>query len=80
MKAIDHFVMAITSADANVRHNCHRPVNSTTRVYEMKKLLAAIALLCLSTSVLAHDIYSNLRDRASAAYSSAEWQLLSADD
>ena len=30
----------------------------------MKELLAAIALLCLSTSVLAHDIYSNLRDRA----------------
>jgi len=29
----------------------------------MKKLLVAIALLCLSTSVLAHDIYSNLRDR-----------------
>ena len=29
----------------------------------MKELLAAIALLCLSTSVLAHDIYSNLRDR-----------------
>jgi hypothetical protein len=30
----------------------------------MKALLAAIALLCLSTSVLAHDIYSNLHDRA----------------
>src|SRR6266436_6829833 len=30
----------------------------------MKELLAAIALLCLSTSVLAHEIYSNLRDRA----------------
>ena len=30
----------------------------------MKALLAAIALLCLSTAVLAHDIYSNLRDRA----------------
>src|SRR5213080_674185 len=29
----------------------------------MKELSAAIALLCLSTSVLAHDIYSNLRDR-----------------
>ena len=29
----------------------------------MKVLLVAIALLCLSTSVLAHDIYSNLRDR-----------------
>ena len=29
----------------------------------MKELLAAIVLLCLSTSVLAHDIYSNLRDR-----------------
>src|SRR5262249_29050692 len=34
-----------------------------TRV-EMKKLLATIALLCLSSTVLAHDIYSNLRDRA----------------
>jgi len=30
----------------------------------MKKLAAAIALLCLSTTVLAHDIYSNLRDKA----------------
>jgi hypothetical protein len=30
----------------------------------MKALLAAIALFCLSTSVLAHDIYGNLRDRA----------------
>src|SRR5215468_1446098 len=29
----------------------------------MKKLVVAIALVCLSTSVLAHDIYSNLRDR-----------------
>ena len=29
----------------------------------MKRLLAVIALLCLSTTVLAHDIYSNLRDR-----------------
>ena len=29
----------------------------------MKTLMAAIALLCLSGSVLAHDIYSNLRDR-----------------
>src|SRR5262245_32142544 len=30
---------------------------------EMKKLLAVIALLCVSSTVLAHDIYSNLRDR-----------------
>jgi hypothetical protein len=29
----------------------------------MKTLAAAIALLCLSSSVLAHDIYSTLRDR-----------------
>jgi hypothetical protein len=29
----------------------------------MKKLLAVMALLCLSSTVLAHDIYSNLRDR-----------------
>src|SRR5262244_982261 len=29
----------------------------------MKKLMAAIALLCLSSTVLAHDIYSTLRDR-----------------
>src|SRR5262245_4060361 len=29
----------------------------------MKALLAAIALLCLSSTVLAHDIYGNLRDR-----------------
>ena len=30
---------------------------------EMKKLLATIGLLCLSSTVLAHDIYTNLRDR-----------------
>jgi hypothetical protein len=30
---------------------------------EMKELVAVIALLCVSNSVLAHDIYSNLRDR-----------------
>jgi hypothetical protein len=29
----------------------------------MKKLLAAIAVLCLSSTVLAHDIYSGLSDR-----------------
>ena len=29
----------------------------------MKKLLATIALLCSSSTVLAHDIYSDLRDR-----------------
>src|SRR6516165_8268989 len=29
----------------------------------MKKLVATIALLCASSTVLAHDIYSNLRDR-----------------
>ena len=29
----------------------------------MKKLVATIALLCLSSTVLAHDIYSDLRDR-----------------
>jgi hypothetical protein len=34
----------------------------STRV-EMKKLVATIALLCLSSMVLAHDIYSGLRDR-----------------
>jgi len=30
---------------------------------EMKKLLATIGLLCLSSTVLAHDIYTNLHDR-----------------
>ena len=30
---------------------------------QMKAVLATIALLCLSTTVLAHDIYTNLRDR-----------------
>ena len=30
---------------------------------EMKALMAALALLCVSSTVLAHDIYSNLRDR-----------------
>jgi hypothetical protein len=29
----------------------------------LKKLTAMIALLCVSNTVLAHDIYSNLRDR-----------------
>src|SRR5215470_95062 len=29
----------------------------------MKELLATIALLCLSSTVLAHDIYSSFRDR-----------------
>jgi hypothetical protein len=29
----------------------------------MKALMAAIALLCVSGTVLAHDIYSTLRDR-----------------
>jgi hypothetical protein len=29
----------------------------------MKALVATIALLCLSSTVLAHDIYSGLRDR-----------------
>jgi hypothetical protein len=29
----------------------------------MKTLAGTIALLCLSSTVLAHDIYSNLRDR-----------------
>jgi hypothetical protein len=29
----------------------------------MKTLVAAIALLCLSNTVLAHDIYTDLRDR-----------------
>jgi hypothetical protein len=35
----------------------------STGVYEMKKLVATIALLCVSNTVLAHDIYSRLRDR-----------------
>jgi hypothetical protein len=34
----------------------------STGVYEVKKLVATIALLCLSSTVLAHDIYSDLRD------------------
>ena len=32
-------------------------------VYEVKKLVATIALLCVSNTVLAHDIYSDLHDR-----------------
>jgi hypothetical protein len=36
-------------------------LNSTGN--EMKELLATIALLCVSNTVLAHDIYSGLRDR-----------------
>ena len=30
---------------------------------KMKKLEATVALLCVSSTVLAHDIYSDLRDR-----------------
>jgi hypothetical protein len=30
----------------------------------MKALVATIALLCLSSTAIAHDIYSNLRDAA----------------
>src|SRR5262249_359618 len=37
-------------------------LNSTGN--EMKALMAALALLCVSSTVLAHDIYSNLRDAA----------------
>ena len=33
------------------------------RNYGMKKLAATIVLLCMSNAALAHDIYSNLRDR-----------------
>ena len=29
----------------------------------MKELMATLVLLCVSSTVLAHDIYSNLRDR-----------------
>src|SRR5262245_422929 len=42
----------------------HCDGGNSTGVYEMKKLLVVIALLCLSSAVPAHDIYSNLRDRA----------------
>src|SRR5262245_33154968 len=35
-----------------------------TQELEMKVLVAAIALLCVSNTVFAHDIYSNLRDKA----------------
>src|SRR6266480_564551 len=35
----------------------------STGVYEMKTLVATIALLCVSNTVLAHVIYSDLRDR-----------------
>jgi hypothetical protein len=37
-------------------------MSRTARGCKMKRLLATIALLCLSSAVLAHDIYSNLRD------------------
>jgi hypothetical protein len=35
----------------------------STGVYEVKKLVATIALLFVSSTVLAHDIYTGLRDR-----------------
>jgi hypothetical protein len=36
----------------------------STGVYEVKKLVATIALLCVSNTVLGHDIYTGLRDGA----------------
>ena len=39
------------------------PCKEIARGAEMKELAAAIALLCVSSTVLAHDIYTNLRDR-----------------
>src|SRR5262245_982581 len=44
----------------------HAELNKSAKLdtgTEMKALVATIALLCLSSTVLAHDIYSNLRDR-----------------
>src|SRR6266550_6768810 len=41
-------------------------MSRTARGCKMKRLLATIALLCLSSAVLAHDIYSDLRDRNGA--------------
>ena len=38
-------------------------VGNSTGVYEVRKLAAIIALICVSSTVLAHDIYSGLRDR-----------------
>jgi hypothetical protein len=38
-------------------------MSQKARGSEMKALVATIALLCVSSTVLAHDIYSNLRDR-----------------
>src|SRR5438132_7494338 len=35
----------------------------STGVYEMKALVATIALLCVSSTVLAHEMYTGLRDR-----------------
>jgi hypothetical protein len=40
--------------------HCRRPLEHEG---PMKRLPAVIAVLCLSSTVLAHDIYSNLRDR-----------------
>jgi hypothetical protein len=41
----------------------HCDGGNSTGVYEMKKLITTIALLCVSSTVLAHDIYTDLRDR-----------------
>ena len=47
--------------------NCVKTVTPqliiTQVTMQMKALMATIALLCLSSTVLAHDIYTNLRDR-----------------
>src|SRR6516162_8760771 len=46
------------------RNSTYRPVQiSGTGSGALKKLVATIALLCVSNSDPAHDIYSNLRDR-----------------
>jgi len=41
----------------------HCDGGNSTGVYEMKELVAAIALFCASSTVQAHDIYTDLRDR-----------------
>jgi len=43
-------------------HAMQRSFSSPTRTHEMKNLATAIAVLCLSSSVLAHDRYTDLRD------------------
>jgi hypothetical protein len=49
-------------ADQQIK-SASRMATTPYRNYKMKKMAATVALLCVSSTVLAHDIFSDLRDR-----------------